>query len=74
MRLAFKNQMIDSPEHVVYKRLRDFRAGIEGNISFLKRIFGLDRCTWKSWSSFQSYVWGSILSFNLLIFARHLLS
>lgn len=58
----------------VFKRLRDFRAGIEGNISFLKRIFGLDRCTWKSWSSFQSYVWGSVLSFNLLVFARHLLS
>jgi IS5 family transposase len=54
----------------VYKRLRDFRAGIEGNISFLKRVFGLDRCTWRSWSSFQSYVWGSILSFNLLILAR----
>jgi IS5 family transposase len=55
----------------VYKRLRNFRAGIEGNISFLKRIFGLGRCTWKSWSSFQSYVWGSIFSFNLLVFARH---
>jgi IS5 family transposase len=58
----------------VFRRLRDFRAGIEGNISFLKRIFGLDRCTWKSWSSFQSYVWSSILSFNLLVFARHLLT
>jgi transposase, IS5 family len=58
----------------VYKRLRDFRAGIEGNISFLKRVFGLDRCTWKSWPSFQSYVWGSVVSFNLLVFARHLLS
>lgn len=58
----------------VYKRLRDFRAGIEGNISFLKRVFGLDRCTWKSWASFQSYVWGSIVSFNLLVLARHLLS
>lgn len=57
----------------VYKRLRDFRAGIEGNISFLKRVFGLDRCTWKSKPSFQSYVWGSILSFNLLVLARHLL-
>ena len=57
----------------VYKRLRDFRAGIEGNISFLKRVFGLDRCTWKSWPSFQSYVWGSIVSFNLLVLARHLL-
>lgn len=58
----------------VYKRLRNFRAGIEGNISFLKRVFGLDRCTWKSWPSFQSYVWGSIVSFNLLVLARHLLS
>jgi IS5 family transposase len=58
----------------VYKRLRDFRAGIEGNISFLKRVFGLDRCSWKSWPSFQSYVWGSIVSFNLLVLARHLLS
>jgi transposase, IS5 family len=58
----------------VYKRLRDFRAGIEGNISFLKRIFGLDRCTWKSWRSFQTYVWSSILSFNLLVLARHLLN
>jgi IS5 family transposase len=55
----------------VYKRLRNFRAGIEGNISFLKRIFGLDRCTWKSWESFQSYVWASIISFNLLVIARH---
>ena len=25
----------------VYRRLRDFRAGIEGVISFLKRVFGL---------------------------------
>lgn len=58
----------------MYKRLRDFRAGIEGNISFLKRVFGLDRCTWKLWPSFQSYVWGSIVSFNLLVLARHLLS
>lgn len=58
----------------VYQRLRDFRAGIEGNISFLKRIFGLDRCTWKSHVSFKSYVWSSILAFNLLVLSRHLLS
>jgi len=32
----------------VYKRLRRFRAGIESGISWLKRCFGLDRCTWKS--------------------------
>jgi IS5 family transposase len=57
----------------VYRRLRDFRAGIEGCISFLKRIFGLDRCTWRSFPSFESYVWSSIVSFNLLILARHIL-
>jgi transposase, IS5 family len=55
----------------VYRKLRNFRAGIEGTISFLKRIFGLDRCTWRSLESFKSYVWSSIVSFNLLLIARH---
>ena len=55
----------------VYKKLRNFRAGIEGTISFLKRTFGLDRCTWRSLPSFRSYVWSSILTFNLLVIARH---
>ena len=55
----------------VYRRLRNFRAGIEGIISVLKRAFGLDRCTWRSLPSFRSYVWGSIIACNLLVFARH---
>jgi IS5 family transposase len=55
----------------VYQRLRNFRAGIEGMISFLKRCFGLNRCTWRSLESFQSYVWGSVVSANLLLLARH---
>ena len=54
----------------VYKKLRRFRAGIESAISWLKRCFGLDRCTWKSLASFQSYVWASIVSANLLTLAR----
>jgi IS5 family transposase len=58
----------------VYKKLRDFRAGIEGCISFLKRAFGLRRCTWRSLRSFKSYVWASIVSANLLTMARHLLA
>ena len=57
----------------VYKKLRDFRAGIEGIISFLKRVFGLRRCTWRGLPSFASYVGASIVSANLLIFARHLM-
>lgn len=55
----------------VYKKLRDFRTGIEATISFLKRVFGLDRCTWRSLPSFKSYVWSSIVTFNLLVIARH---
>ena len=58
----------------VYQRLRRFRAGIEGIISWLKRVFGLDRCTWRTFPSFRAYVWSSILSFNLLVLARHLLA
>ncbi|MDP9348855.1 MAG: ISNCY family transposase [Gemmatimonadota bacterium] len=57
----------------VYQRLRDFRAGVEGMISFLKRAFGLDRCTWRGEMSFQSYVWSGIVAANLLTLARHLL-
>lgn len=58
----------------IYKALRNFRAGIEGVISFLKRALGLDRCNWKGWRSFQSYVWSSLVSANLLIMARHRLA
>jgi IS5 family transposase len=58
----------------LFKRLRDFRAGIEGIISFLKRVFGLSRCTWKGKASFASYVGASIVSANLLLLARHLLT
>jgi len=54
----------------VYKRLRRFRAGIESSVSWLKRCFGLDRCTWKSLQSFHSYVWASIVSANLLTLVR----
>lgn len=54
----------------VYKRLRDFRAGIEGVISFLKRAFGLGRCTWRGAASFGTYVMASVVSANLLMLAR----
>ena len=54
----------------VYRNLRRFRAGIEGCISFLKRAFGLDRCTWRTLPSFKSYVWSSVIACNLLLMAR----
>jgi IS5 family transposase len=58
----------------VYRQLRNFRAGIEGMISFLKRVFGLARCTWKGAESFASYVGASVVSANLLLLARHLMT
>ncbi len=57
----------------VYRNLRRFRAGIEGCISFLKRAFGLDRCTWRTLPSFKSYVWSSVIACNLLLMARALM-
>jgi IS5 family transposase len=54
----------------VYKKLRQFRAGIESGISWLKRSFGLTRCTWKGFRSFKSYVLSSVVAANLLTIAR----
>jgi IS5 family transposase len=54
----------------IYKNLKRFRAGIEGNISNLKRSFGLDRCTWKGLEHFKAYVMSSVLAYNLQKFAR----
>ncbi len=54
----------------LYQRLRNFRAGIEGVISFLKRCFGWDRCAWRSYESFRAYTWGSVIAANLVLLAR----
>jgi IS5 family transposase len=58
----------------VFRKLRSFRAGIEGTISFLKRVFRLERCTWSSFRSFCSYVYASTVACNLLLVARHRLA
>ncbi len=54
----------------VYRQLKHFRAGIESNISCLKRAYGLTRCTWKGWEHFNQYIWSSVVSYNLTLFAR----
>ncbi len=58
----------------LFRRLRDFRSGIEGCISTLKRAFQMDRCTWRGLESFRAYVWSSVTSFNLLVLAGQLLT
>jgi transposase, IS5 family len=37
----------------VYRRLWNFRAGIEAGISYLKRAYGLARCTWRGLDHFK---------------------
>lgn len=57
----------------IYKKLRNFRAGIEGIISFLKRAFGADRSRWKGLRSFKACAMSAVVSANLLTLARHAL-
>ncbi|CCV09190.1 transposase (fragment) [Mesorhizobium metallidurans STM 2683] len=50
----------------VYRKLRNFRAGI----SCLKRAYGLGRCTWRGLDHFKTYVWSSVVAYNLALFAH----
>ena len=54
----------------VYRKLRNFRAGIEADISCLKRAYGLARCTWRGLGRFRAYVWSSVVAYNLALLAR----
>ena len=60
-------------ESAIYRGLKHFRAGIEGVISFLKRVVGLGRCSWRGFASFEAYVLSSVAAANLLLLARHAL-
>lgn len=61
------------PSDWVRRKLLRFRAGCEGMISGLKRGVGLGRCLWRGWESFQSYVWASVIAYNLKMMVRVLL-
>lgn len=52
------------------EKFRNFRAGIEANISELKRSFGAGKATWKGEDGFKSYVWASVISYNLTRLVR----
>jgi IS5 family transposase len=54
----------------VYRKLRNFRAGIEAGISCLKRAYGLARCTWRGLEHFKAYIWSSVVAYNLALIAR----
>lgn len=54
----------------VYRKLRNFRAGIEAGVSCLKRAYGLTRCTWRGLAHFRAYVWSCVVAYNLALFTR----
>lgn len=53
-----------------FDKLRNFRAGIEGNISELKRALGMSKAKWKGYDGFAASVWSSALSYNLMRMVR----
>lgn len=66
-RSAEESMREGAPEFRLAQR---FRAGIEGTISYLKRILGLARCFNKGWEHFVSTVGATIFTHNVLILAR----
>ena len=58
----------------VFKKLLNWRAGIEAIISFLKRCFGMRVATWKGHDGFKKYVRSAVCAYNFIVLARHELS
>lgn len=53
-----------------FRHAQRFRAGVEGTISFLKRVLGLFRCYNKGWEHYVAAVGATVLAHNLVILAR----
>ena len=61
----------DDPEHdPAFRHAQRFRAGVEGTISFLKRVLGLLRCFNKGWEHFAATVGATVFGHNILTLAR----
>ncbi len=54
----------------LFRHAQAFRAGVEGSISFLKRMLRLARCFNKNWEHFVATVGQTIFAHNLLVLAR----
>jgi transposase, IS5 family len=66
-----RNEEEEEKEHSRWFKLAQaFRAGIEGTISVLKRVFGLWRCLREGWVHFRSWIGTGVLAHNLVLLAR----
>jgi len=63
-------QRVQDWGHVIDLEWQRFRAGIEGSISVLKRVFGLLRCLYRGFSSFAAAVGRGVFCHNLVNLAR----
>lgn len=54
----------------LFRHAQAFRAGIEGTISFLKRVLRLGRCLNKGWEHFTATVGMTVFAHNLIVLAR----
>ncbi len=68
-RVGLSNQAMGVKQKT-FDQLRHFRAGIEGNISELKRAFGASKAIWKGYDGFKAFVWSAVISYNLTRLAR----
>lgn len=60
----------DREHHPIFRELQRFRAGIEGTISALKRVFKMCRCLHRSFRTYCSSVGAHVFAHNLIVLAR----
>jgi IS5 family transposase len=66
-----RNENETRREHgFMFRLLQQFRAGSEGSISFLKRMFGLCRCLNRGFNSFASAIGNIVFCHNLILATR----
>lgn len=54
----------------VFRSLQRFRAGIEGTISALKRVFKMARCFYRSFRTYSASIGAHVFAHNLIVLAR----
>ena len=67
--LAIPRRMSDLADALL-ARWQKFRAGIEGTISALKRVYRLFRCHFRGFKGFRSAVGLAVFGHNLVVLAR----
>jgi len=66
-----RTEQEEAREHdILFKAAQAFRAGIEGSISVLKRVFGLKRCLNKGFKSFAASVGCLVFCHNIVLLSQ----